>query len=1070
MSTTIQQHNESFLQELERLNPAQREAVDQIEGPVLVIAGPGTGKTHILASRIGRILLATDAQPHNILCLTFTDAGVQAMRKRLLQLIGPEAHRVHVFTFHSFCNSIIQSNLERFGRRDLEPLSDLERVDIIRRIIDELPNRHILKQIRGDAFFYEGHLDSLFQTMKKENWTANFINKKIDEYLDDLPNREEYIYKRKQGDFKKGDLKIAQVEEEKYRMEKLREAAKLFSRYKELMHEMRRYDYADMILWVIDAFDKYPSLLQQYQEQYLYFLVDEYQDTNGAQNEILHRLVDYWDNPNVFIVGDDDQSIYEFQGARLKNITDFYAKYQSDLKLVILEENYRSSQHILDTSRSVISQNKIRVINTVKDLGLEKILSAQNVEVAKSKVLPKIVEYPDRLHEEVDIAQQLEDLIKEGFPMHEVAIIFSKHRQSERLVELLGKKNIPYITKRSVNILDLPMIQNLRLLLEYFNTEFHKSYSGEHLLFRIMHFAFFGILPHDLAKFSTALAKQNNKKEPIYWRDKIKDKKFLKNCGLENSSAFLVFSDFIEMMIGAYVNCSVPAFIEKAVNRSGLINRILSGQSTTNNPPADPAGGQATTDIEVLFAFVDFIKKEAARNSRLTLNKLLDLFKSMDANRIQLAVGNWQAAVGGQQSAVNLLTAHSSKGLEFQKVFLLDCVKDNWEPGNRGNNYQFSFPDTLTLSGEEDVEEARRRLFYVAMTRAKETLHISYPAKNEKDKELQRAVFLDEILFPKNRTDVPIELEHKEANAGSLLEAQKMLLLENKPTVQLHDNAAIQEILENFTLSVSSLNKFLRCPLSFYYENVLRVPVLASEAAYFGIAFHDSLCKGFEKMLTSKPKAFPTERGFVKIFKSELEKHHAYFSNKEYERRLDLGSQYMEEYVRANFKSWIKNVWVEKELKNVEVEGVPITGVIDRIDFIDKQTAHIVDYKTGSHKSEKIRRPTEKDPHGGNYWRQLIFYKLLFDNWRNNPSRAVSAEVSYLEPDVKKGGFPKHKITFEVEDVNIVKSLIKDTYGKIMRQEFYDGCGENNCQWCRFLKNQGHVDSFSEMEIEELDD
>lgn len=171
----IQQRNEAFQQELELLNPAQRRAVEQIEGPVLVIAGPGTGKTHILASRIGRILMETDAQPHNILCLTFTDAGVQAMRKRLLQLIGPEAHRVHVFTFHSFCNSVIQANLERFGRRDLEPLSDLERVDIIRHIIDELPHRHVLKQVRGDTFFYEGHLDGLFQTMKKENWTPGLL-------------------------------------------------------------------------------------------------------------------------------------------------------------------------------------------------------------------------------------------------------------------------------------------------------------------------------------------------------------------------------------------------------------------------------------------------------------------------------------------------------------------------------------------------------------------------------------------------------------------------------------------------------------------------------------------------------------------------------------------------------------------------------------------------------------------------------------------------------------------------------------------------------------------------------
>ncbi|HFA51902.1 MAG TPA: ATP-dependent helicase, partial [Bacteroidetes bacterium] len=695
--------------------------------------------------------------------------------------------------------------------------------------------------------------------------------------------------------------------------------------------------------------------------------------------------------------------------------------------------------------------------NTIKGLGIEKTLKAKNAAVAKIKILPEIIEYPGRLHEEVDIVQQLENLIKEEYPMDEVAIIFSKHRQSERLVELLDKKQIPYITRRSVNILDLPLIQNLRLLLEYLNTEFHKPYGGEHLLFRIMHFDFFEILPHDLAKFSAAMGNVKNKKEPPRWRDKIKDARFLKKCKLENIEPLKHFSAFIESMIGEYINCSVPAFIEKIINRSGLIKRVLDkGQDGT---------------IETLFAFTNFIKKESERTPRLTLSRLLDLFKSMDANRIQLSVHSPQSTVGSQQSAVNLMTAHSSKGLEFRKVYLLDCVKDNWEPNKRGGNFRFSFPDTLTLSGEEDAEEARRRLFYVAMTRAKETLHISYAAKNEKEKELQRAIFLDEILFPENKKNAPlIELKYKKASSKNILEAEKALLLESKPTVQPHDRAAVQEILENFTLSVSSLNKFLFCPLGFYYENILRVPVLASEAAFFGIAFHDSLCKGFETMLTSKPKAFPTERGFVNIFKKELEKHRAFFSKKEYGRRMELGSQYMEEYVRSNFKSWKKNVWVEKEFKNVEMEGVPITGVIDRIDFLDKNTVHIVDYKTGSHNKKKLKPPTEKDPHGGNYWRQLIFYKILFENWRNNPRRAVSAEISYLEPDLKKGDYPKHIMTFEPKDVNFVKDLIKETYAKIMRQEFYEGCGEDNCQWCRFLKNQEQVDSFSKKEIEELDD
>ena len=142
----IRFYNEAFTEALDMLNEAQREAVEQIDGPVLTIAGPGTGKTHILTARIGRILMETDTQPHNILCLTFTDAGVVAMRERLLEFIGPEAHRVHIFTFHSFCNNIIQNHLELFGRHELEPLNELERVELIRKMIDDLDLEHPIKK------------------------------------------------------------------------------------------------------------------------------------------------------------------------------------------------------------------------------------------------------------------------------------------------------------------------------------------------------------------------------------------------------------------------------------------------------------------------------------------------------------------------------------------------------------------------------------------------------------------------------------------------------------------------------------------------------------------------------------------------------------------------------------------------------------------------------------------------------------------------------------------------------------------------------------------------------------
>ncbi len=169
-----------FTEEYEKLNEQQRLAVDSIEGPVMVIAGPGTGKTQILASRIGKILLQTDALPENILCLTYTDAGVIAMRKRLLHFIGPDAYKVSIYTFHAFCNDVIQENISLFEKTALDPISELEKIDLFRQLIDSFPKNHPLKRYRGDVYFEIRNLDKLFSTMKREGWTPEFIDKKID--------------------------------------------------------------------------------------------------------------------------------------------------------------------------------------------------------------------------------------------------------------------------------------------------------------------------------------------------------------------------------------------------------------------------------------------------------------------------------------------------------------------------------------------------------------------------------------------------------------------------------------------------------------------------------------------------------------------------------------------------------------------------------------------------------------------------------------------------------------------------------------------------------------------------
>ncbi|NCT95696.1 MAG: UvrD-helicase domain-containing protein, partial [Chitinophagaceae bacterium] len=379
---------EQFQKIYNSLNEQQRQAVDTIEGPVMVIAGPGTGKTQILGARIGKILLETDTNPDNILCLTYTDAGVIAMRKRLLGFIGPDAYKVRIYTFHAFCNDIIQENLSLFEKTALDPISDLERIALLKELIDGFPKNHPLKRYRGDVYYEVRNLQQLFSTMKREGWTPEYILSCIDRYIAELPTRDEFVYKRAYKQFKAGDLKQHKIDEETERMSKLRAAVQEFPRFQELMSRERRYDFDDMINWVIRAFETDKNILARYQEQFQYILVDEYQDTSGTQNRLVELLISFWEEPNVFVVGDDDQSIYRFQGANVENMQIFADRYQDSLLKVVLTNNYRSTQPILNVSKTLIERNTERLVN--KNDGLSKELVAANSRLNSMTHLPHI--------------------------------------------------------------------------------------------------------------------------------------------------------------------------------------------------------------------------------------------------------------------------------------------------------------------------------------------------------------------------------------------------------------------------------------------------------------------------------------------------------------------------------------------------------------------------------------------------------------------------------------------------------------------------------------------------------
>lgn len=324
-NNTKTKYDQAFDEALGMLNQQQFDAVKQTEGPIMVMAGPGTGKTQLLGVRVGYILQNTDAKAHNILCLTFTNAGAVSMRSRLLSFIGPEAYNAHIYTYHAFCHSVIQDNIEYFGGyRELQLISDIEQIEILNQIIDELPKESLLKRFKGDLYYDRNNLLKLFSTMKQENWKSDMVDKNIADYEIEMREDESMIYKNsRKGKWEKGDFKQAAFDKfmEKYR--KTKEAVALLGKYDQLLYERQRYDQQDTILFVIDAFEKNENLKLDYQERYKYILVDEYQDTNGSQNDLVFLLSDYWEKPNLFVVGDDDQAIYRFQGANMTSLTDF---------------------------------------------------------------------------------------------------------------------------------------------------------------------------------------------------------------------------------------------------------------------------------------------------------------------------------------------------------------------------------------------------------------------------------------------------------------------------------------------------------------------------------------------------------------------------------------------------------------------------------------------------------------------------------------------------------------------------------------------------------------------------
>jgi len=1090
-----------FQQELSKLNAEQRKAVDTIDGPVLVIAGPGTGKTQILSARIGHILSeGLDVQAHNILCLTYTDAGTIAMRKRLLKFIGTDAYRVAIHTFHSFCNSVIQDNKQYFGDTNfLQPIDELESVELYYELIEKLPADHLLKRFTGALYYEVDPLKRLFEAIKKENLSPETLAQAARDYIDQLADNPDFQYKRKYKEFNAGDPNPKKIEEETLKLEKFIAGVNLFPTFNAMMQQRNRYDYHDMINWVIKAFQEHDDLLARYQEQFQYILIDEFQDTNGAQANILYQLCAFWgEEANIFAVGDDDQSVYSFQGAEISRINAFVDRFKNTLSPILLKHNYRSSQEILDASKGLISHNNARLVH---DPNLQAIYQHQNEQLDKSLVASNaayadinpsvfIHECTNSYHEEAHLIAMIEqlqaeqalhnapilqqiDLLKaqnsaigniqalEEQLQHldEVAIIYKQHADVESLVKALSHRHIPYNLTRQQNILELPLVNQILTILAYLQAEDELERSGEHLLFKILHYQFFDISKKDISHIAHECAE--NKK--YSWRYLMSNTQKHLLLGFENSKALTALAQNLSHWQKDLHNMTLQTLFEKILQFSGLIKYVLSHPE------------EKLWLLEVITSLFDFIKNESVKQPQLSIADLLLKIKKLKDNKLSINLNRIVRASHG----LHLITAHSSKGLEYDHVFIIKCNKDFWEGrGKRAGGYKFPpveyWLDEAKIKNlqEANPEEEERRLFYVAMTRAKKAVHLSYALMKSTDKTPDKASLQESQFISEIRLAMPTLQPNKvsyQTDENSKVNEMVQYLTQLLTLAPLPDEVALEKEYINATLSkyklnVTHLNKYLKCKLSFYYENILKIPSARSASMGFGNAVHYAIEHLFRAMLEEENKTFPDINTFVGYFKKGMQNYASHFTPSEYKLKIEFAEQLLPDYYNTYVQDWEKAVRVEYRFSNILYDDIPLSGAIDKIEFLNGKECNVVDYKTGDpdRAKSKMKAPTKpgadlqeakfEEVYGGDYWRQIVFYKILMDLDKTHEWKMVSGEIDLFQK-AKKGNFEKLKLTVTPEDELLVKKQIKDTFKGIMAQDFR-GCGEKDCQWCTFVREQ----------------
>ena len=1050
---------EKFKTRYNKLNSAQKQAVDTIDGPLLVVAGPGTGKTELLSMRAANILRATDTLPENILCLTFTDSGANAMRARLASIIGTDAYKVAIQTFHSFGTEIINHHSEYFYRgADFSPADEVATYSILTDIFEELDYNNPLASKMNGNFTHLRDTAQVISELKQAGLSssellqiidsneklldavepelaaifANRISKTTIALLPPIANKiaelpapqlppaiapladalalsmarafDEAVASGKttpitawRNTWLEKDARGEFVFRDRKRHAKLRAVAPIYDQYLAEMRQAELFDYDDMILNVVQAIEQYPDLRFNLQERYQYIMVDEFQDTNLAQLRILFNLTDtpHGDAPNIMAVGDDDQAIYSFQGADVGNIHRFRKRYPNHAS-VVLTDNYRSSQEILNRAREIIIQASGRLETS---MDINKQLQAHISNTPGQVTLSAL---PSRQEEFAWIAESIQENITKGIKPSEIAVIARRHSDLIALLPYLNHGGIAVNYERRDNVLDDERVQLLELMARICVD----IAAGEHdeansLLPELVAQPMFGFDSEAIWRLSLqAYRNRTNWLEAMLASPTFQP---LAKWLLDRAKASLTepLETFLDTLIGVPQNYTANDDTDDDNDDSDAACKPTKSHRNAFTSPfyqyyfnSDILGSSPDTYLTALEALQTLRSKlrEGAPDSTLLASDFLTLIDTY--RQLNIPVVSIRRASETAQNAINLMSAHKSKGLEFDTVYVINSINSMWGERVRSRSRLIGYPENLAISPNADSYDERIRLYFVAMTRAKRQLYLSYARSDDTAKDTLKASFLAGTNLQ--------EIDRQPSSTAALAE-QSEIVWHDRLTAPI--NRTMKELLaptlENYKLSVTHLNNFIDVtrggPQNFLLNNLLRFPQAKSANAIYGTLIHAVLQHAHSHLAASgtrKPIEDITGE-FIRLL------HQQNLSDADLALYSKRGIEALEAFLGAKYDTFKSSQKPELSFtgQGVVLGQARLTGSLDLVD-IDNQTITVTDYKTGKPSTSWTGKSDYEKIKLHKYRQQLMFYELLCANSRDYAKYDFGGAIlQFVEPD-----------------------------------------------------------------------